>query len=233
MAHHRTIIRNTSLPHAPQGRVNAPRPSAHRPPLPAHTAAPDGAPPVSPGARGRTARRRPRGGALRRFLSCERGNVAIESALAIAILVGAFAVLMNTVGTVFDEDRTGRGVRAVARALALDPNASPWAVLEREVGGLDSAQCPAWTSATERGSCGGWTLAVSNGISPGALGDALGGGTAAEGEMIFVRVLEPGSAGLSVSVVRDANAQDADGDADSGASDKVIAIGLARREPAL
>ena len=125
----------------------------------------------------------------RRFLRAERGSVALESAIALTILVGAFAGLLGIVGDVYTDDRAGRGARAVARALALNPSADPWAALERE-GGLDaSAACPEWTPAAAN-TCGGWTLRIDRGVSPGALPDDLAAGvsSAGGGELVLVRL---------------------------------------------
>lgn len=171
---------------------------------------------------------RPPAGAPRRHPGCERGGVAVESAIALAILVGAFAGLMHVVGTVFAGDEMGRGARAVARALALDPNADPWTVLGRELG-RDAALCPGWTDTTTSAECGGWTLVITRGVSPGGLEAALGGGTAAAGEMVLVRIEGTRPAWSSGGVVPDADAQGAG--ADSGASVNLLAIGLARSEP--
>ena len=145
--------------------------------------------------------------APRRFLRGEKGSVTIESALALAALVAAFAGLMHVVGTVYADDRMGRGARAVAHALVLDPSADPWAALEAEVGLDAGAQCPAWTDTTTSGECGGWTLTVDNGVSTAALPGTLSADVTADGgELVLVRLERTG--------------------------DDTVAIGLARREPA-
>lgn len=127
--------------------------------------------------------------AARRFLRCERGGVALESALALFVLTGAFAILMPIFTTVFTEDRASRGARAVARAIAIDPGADPWAVLVRE-GELDAgATCPAWDSDDDTThTCDGRTLKVHHGVSPATLDEALTGGATAAGEMVLVRL---------------------------------------------
>ena len=124
---------------------------------------------------------------IRRFLRAERGNVALESAIALSVLVSAFAGLMHLVGDVYAEDRMGRGVRAVARAIALNPGTEPWAVFRRELGLDESHSCPALSGSTP-GTCDGWTLSVAHRVSPGSLGAALGGTAANDGEMVFVRL---------------------------------------------
>ena len=111
--------------------------------------------------------------ATRRFLVAERGSVAIESALALTVLVSAFAGLMNIVGDVWADDRMGRGARAAARAIALNPSVDPWDVIKRE-GVLDAnAACPGWTATAN--TCGGWTLRIDRGVAPAALPGDLAG----------------------------------------------------------
>ncbi len=155
----------------------------------------------------------------RRFLKSERGNVALESALALAVLVGGFAGLVQIFGDAWAEDRAGRGARAVAHALALDPAADPWAALRREGSVALAATCPAWTGTAA--ACGGWTLTVHRGVSPATLDHALAGATPAAGEMVLVHLAQtPAPA-----------AADADPDAGTDADDRLAAVGLARREP--
>ena len=156
-----------------------------------------------------------------RFLRCARASVALESALALAVLVGGFAGLMHIVGEVYAEDRAGRGARAVARALALDPGADPWAALARE-GGLDaSVNCPEWASTDTTDVCDGWTLTVHRGVSPARLASALGGAATAGGEMVLVRLERTQPQGTP----------DAGTPSTPGASTRIAAIGLARGEP--
>ena len=139
----------------------------------------------------------------RRSLRFERGSVAVESALALAVLVSAFASLMHIVGDIYAEDHAARGARTVARALATNPSADPWAALRRE-GLLDAGACPEWPD-TDTGACAGWTLTVHRGISPATLGAAFAGGATADGDMVLVR-LKQGSAGstepVSIGVAR-------------------------------
>ena len=131
----------------------------------------------------------------RRFLRFERGSVALESAFALSVIVIAFAGLMHIVGDVFAEDISNRGARAVARALALDPAADPWAALRREVD-LD-ATC-LWTAGDTNAQCDGWKLAIHLGVSPATLGAAaLGVGDTAAGEMVLVRLESTASNGAT------------------------------------
>ncbi len=129
---------------------------------------------------------------IRRFLRAERASVALESAIALSVLVGAFSGLMTIVGDVYSDDRTGRGARAVARTIALNPSTDPWAALKREGGFSASATCPAWTAAAN--TCGGWTLTIDRGVAPAALPKNLSAGVSShDGELVLVR-LERGGA---------------------------------------
>lgn len=148
----------------------------------------------------------------RRFLRAERGSVALESAIALSVLVSGFSGLMNIVGDVYAHDQAGRGARAVARAIALDPSADPWAALKREVGLDASAACPEWPSTDfASAACDGWTLSVMHGVSPKSLAaasdtlgeaarflrdqgtDRVGGTKGADGEVVLVRLKRGGS----------------------------------------
>ena len=138
-----------------------------------------------------------------RFLRCERASAAIEGAIAIFVLVSAFAGLMEIVNTVYTEDQMGRGARTVARALALNPSADPWEALGREID-LNAASCSVRSDGEPTDSapgnkcdadctvCDEWKLAFDRGVSPGTLAVALGvdKGDVAPGEMILVRLLK-------------------------------------------
>ena len=139
------------------------------------------------------------GAVIGRFLRCGRGSVALESALAFAILTVAFAALTPIFGTVFAEDGMSRGARAMARAIALDPGADPWAALVREGGLSAGATCAAWTATDTTGTCGGWTLTVHRGVSPATLGAARAGGTTAAGEMVLVLLERAQRTGFGVA----------------------------------
>ena len=141
-----------------------------------------------------------------RFLRCERASAAIEGAIAIFVLVSAFAGLMEIVNTVYTEDQMGRGARTVARALALNPSADPWEALATEIDLASTATCPVfkWTGTTGAGCdtdgdndvdaddggcvCDGWTMAIYRDVSPKTLATVRGRGTAPDGEMILVRL---------------------------------------------
>ena len=129
---------------------------------------------------------------MRRFLRAERGSVALESAIALSVLISAFAGLMNIVGDVYADDRTERGARAVARALALNPSADPWAALKREGELGANVTCAAWTATAN--TCDGRTLKIDHGVAPAALPDNLAAGVSShDGELVLVRLKHGGS----------------------------------------
>ena len=133
--------------------------------------------------------------------------MAVETAFALLFLVVAFAGLMQVAGNALAGDRAGNYARALARALALDSSADPWAVLRREMGLDENHSCTALSGNTS-GTCDGWTLTVDHGVSTAALATLFGGGAAENGEMVLVR-LETRRPPL----------------------DRIVGIGLARCEP--
>ena len=182
------------------------------------------------------------GAALRRFWRGEHGGAAIETAIAMVILVVGFAGLMEIVNASYADDRMARAARATARSLALDPGADPDAnacvAIRRELRLADDFDCNAE-----------WRLAVYPGVSPKTLPAVLdGSATTGTGDMVLVRIgwdREPWSFG---GPVRDANAADTpendgdngddgdDGDGDDAEDPEtmpMVAIGLARCELAL
>ena len=205
-----------------------------------------------------------------RFLRCERASAAIEGAFAIFVLFGAFAGLMEIVNTVYTEDRMGRGARTVARALALNPSADPWKALAEEID-LDAASCsvridnkptdsaPGNVCDADCTVCDEWKLEINGGVSPKDLTKALGGGAAADGEMILVRLLKsrdpwrfldvmpaaqaapqpapstqaPQSVQTSTSQTAQSTPDAQSGNTGTSKSERVemVAIGLARSEP--
>ena len=194
-----------------------------------------------------------------RFLRCERASAAIEGAIAIFVLVSAFAGLMEIVNTVYTEDRMGRGARMVARALALDPAAEPWVALAEEID-LDAASCSVRSDGKPTDSapgnkcdadctvCDEWKLVIDRGVSPGTLAAALGVGEdpVEPGEMILVRLHKhraqwsfvPSAQAAPQPAPSTADDQSGNTDTsettdDTSKSERVemVAIGLARREP--
>ena len=149
----------------------------------------------------------------RRFLRCERASAAIEGAVAMSVLFSAFAGLMGFVSTIYTDDQMGRGARTVARALALDPNADPWAAFRREVD-LDLASCTRRSDGVSFDSspgnvcdqactvCEKWTLTIDHGVSPKSLETVFGGGTASDGEMILVKLEKEDSSRQSFGLAR-------------------------------
>ena len=115
--------------------------------------------------------------ALAGFGRGERGGVAIENAIAIVVLVGAFAGLMEIVSTVFESDRMGRAARAAAQATALNPHADACAAIRRELR-LD-----------EDFDCSAWTITVHQGVLASELADVLQAkAPAGSGDMVLVRI---------------------------------------------
>ena len=123
----------------------------------------------------------------RAFARCGRASVALGTAMALGALVVSFAGLMHIVAIVLAEDSMGHGVRAVARAVALNPTADPWKVLRRELGLAESHSCAALGGNTA-GTCDGWTLTIALAVSPGSLESALGGAAPSDGDMVLVRL---------------------------------------------
>lgn len=171
------------------------------------------APSPRDGATGTSRRRAARG-----FWPGEHGGTTLESAIAIALAVVAFAGLMEIVDTAFESDRMHRAARAVAQATALDPNADGCAAIRRE---LDLA------SAFD---CSAWTIDVRPGVLPSKLSDALGSTSAnGTGDMVLVRIDWSRDAWSLPNVVPAANAS-----GNSATTTRLVsqvAIGLARREP--
>ena len=158
---------------------------------------------------------------IRHFLRSERGNVALETAFALVVLVSAFGALMHILGDAFAEDRAARAARAAAYALAIDPAADPWAALRREGGVEVGTTCPSWAATDTTASCGGWTLTVHRDVSPATLATVLGGGDATAGEMVLVvigkELPQPARSAGVLSI--------------PGGGTAIGAFGVARREP--
>ena len=139
---------------------------------------------------------RPRAGpraALRGFLGGQRGATTIVAAVAISILVSAFAVLMGIVHKIYIEDRMGRGVRAGARAVSLLATAPAneaalkdvvCKALGRELGEDEGKACACWTVEVEAFET---PKALSDDIARGS--DAPHGGESAD--MVLVRLSRP------------------------------------------
>ena len=118
------------------------------------------------------------GAALRRFGRCEHGGVAIESAIALFVLVVGFAGLMSIVDAALTSDRMGRAARAAAHALALHPNNDWCAAIRRELRLDEDFDCDA-----------AWNVTVAHGVGPAALPATLDANAPeGTGDMVLVRI---------------------------------------------
>ena len=171
------------------------------------------------------------GVSIRRFWRSEHGGAAIESAVALLILVVGFAGLMEIVQVFYTDDRMSRAARAAARVLALNPSAG-----DEEAKNVACATIRRELSLPEDFDCStAWTLTVDRGVSPGTLPATLDASIArGTGDMVLVRIgwkREPFSFG---GLVRDANAEEGTGDEEAGRQPvSMIALGLARCETEL
>ena len=117
---------------------------------------------------------------LKRFFHGQRGSAAVEGAIAISILVAAFAGLMAIVQESYATDRLGRAARAAARAVALNSQADPCAAIRRELDLAADFDCE-----------GQWQITVDHDLSPSNLSTLLAGDPGdgnASGELILVRI---------------------------------------------
>ena len=200
------------------------RPSGHRDAVSVECATP----PPRPDRSARTAL----GRATARFGAEERGTVVVESAVALCVVVVAFAAVMEIVSTVYESDRMARAARAVARAAAveasLDGNAGACAAIRRELRLADDFDCDAWDISVERG------------VLPSELSGALDSvAPSGSGDMVLVRIVWTRDLWSIPNVVPAANAaddppesdpEDASTDPDSGRM-RLVAIGVAHGEP--
>ncbi len=159
----------------------------------------------------------------RGFWRARRGSVALETALAVSVLVLVFAGLMEIVRSAYETDSMARAARAAARAVALAPDA------EAGSGSLDSIACAAIRgelNLAEDFDCGAkWTLTVDTDLTPVAM---LEGGSPSDGEaeegMVVVRIgwnRQPWEIGRLVSGTDEENREPT----------PRIAVGVARQEP--
>ena len=151
------------------------------------------------------------------FLRVERGGVAVESAVAIAVLVVLFGGLVAIVHAAYTDDRMGRAARAAARAVALETNTS---LSQAE---LASIACGAIRQELDLGTnfnCAAtWTVTITTGLTP----TALATGVNSDGETGDMVLVELGWSQLPWARA----AELLEG---SGAG---TATGVARREPAI
>ena len=165
-------------------------------------------------------------GAMRGFRTAERGVAAIETAIALVVLVTGFAGVMEIVHASYTDDAIARAARAAARSLALDPAADACAAIRSELDLAVDFDCNAK-----------WTLTVRRGVRPSALQGALDG-TAAEGtgDMVLVQIGWNRAAWSFDGVVPDADAADDTEETESDPAETetvpMVAIGIARCEQA-
>ena len=151
------------------------------------------------------------------FFRVERGGVAVESAVAIAVLVVLFGGLMAIVHAAYTDDRMGRAARVAARAVALETDTS----LSQAALVLIACNAirqeldlqPDFNCATT------WTVTITTGLTP----TALATGVNSDGETGDMVLVELGWSQLPWARA----AELLEG---SGAG---TAIGVARREPAI
>ena len=148
------------------------------------------------------------------FCKARDGSVAVEAAVAIMVLVVAFAGVMEIVRSAYVADTMGRAARAAARAVALAPDA--------KAGTLGSVACAAIRRELhldEGFDCSArWNLTIDTGLAPAALHQSGGG---REGDMVRVRIAwdpEPLTGLLSAL------------SEDEGETPQEIAIAVARQE---
>lgn len=163
------------------------------------------------------------GAVVREFVRGERGNVAIETALALVGLLTAFVFLVDILGDAYAEDRADRAARSMAYALALDPDgALPWHILESNGGiQIDYQACGNLLPDDDTATCGGWTLTVYRDVGPADLAKVLAGEDPAGGEMVLVKLEKQ-------------PAQQAQGNVTPaiwGGNAPIFAFGAARHEP--
>lgn len=160
---------------------------------------------------------------MRRWLRGEHGGVAVETALALFVLVIAVAGVMEIVNSAYASDRMERGARAAARAIALDPGADYCAAIRRELRLDEEFDCDA-----------SWTVTVDRGVSAQALPATLKADvTAGGGDLVLVRIAWSAAPWFSIEGVRTANAEDGN-EREASPSPGLItrfAVGLARSEP--
>ncbi len=130
---------------------------------------------------------------LHSFLCARGGGGAIESAIAIAVLVTVFAGLMAIAHAAYEDDRMGRAARAAARAVALvtDTTASQptldavaCTAIKNELALVDGFDCKTWDVTVKAGLT---ASALSTGLTASAL--SSGANTAGNsGDMILVTI---------------------------------------------
>ena len=151
------------------------------------------------------------------FLRVERGGVAVESAMAIAVLVVLFGGLMAIVHAAYTDDRMGRAARAAARAVALETDTS---ASQAALAGIACAAIRQELDLEADFDCAAaWTVTITTGLTPTALATGVNSG-GETGDMVLVE--------LGWSQLPWTRAADFLGGSGAG-----MATGVARREPAI
>lgn len=150
------------------------------------------------------------------FFRVERGGVAVESAMAIAVLIVVFGGLMAIVHAAYTDDRMGRAARAAARAVALETDTS--AGQAALVGIACEAIRQELDLEADFDCAATWTVIITTGLAPTALATGVNSG-GETGDMVLVE--------LGWGQLPWARAAEFLGGSGAG-----MATGVARREPA-
>ena len=151
------------------------------------------------------------------FWRCRRGSVAVETSIAIAFLVVAFAGVMQIVHSAYVSDRMDRAARSAARAIAFTPGA--------DAGSLPGLACRAIRKELDLGE--GFDCAtrlsveIEKSLAPASLAGSAGSEDATPaGQLVRVRIAWSGGPWNPGMLVQG-------DDADS----RPVAVGIARLEP--
>ena len=151
------------------------------------------------------------------FWRCRRGSVAVETSIAIAFLVVAFAGVMQIVHSAYVSDRMDRAARSAARAIAFTPGAN--------AGSLPGLACRAIRKELDLGEefdCATrLSVEIENSLAPASLAESSGSEDAAPaGQLVRVRIAWSGGPWNPGMLVQG-------DDPDS----RPVAVGIARLEP--
>ena len=145
----------------------------------------------------------------------QHGSVAVESTVAIGVLVIVCGGLMAIAHAAYTDDRMGRAARAAARAAAFMTEASP------SQAALASVACDAIRRELDLGAdfdCGSeWTLSITTDLVPTALGTGANP-VGTTGDMVLVEIAWQQAPWAGVEHLLEGSGEG-------------TAVGLARREP--
>lgn len=151
------------------------------------------------------------------FWRCRRGSVAVETSIAIAFLVVAFAGVMQIVHSAYVSDRMDRAARSAARAIAFTPGA--------KAGSLPGLACRAIRKELDLGE--GFDCAtklsveIENSLAPASLAGSAGSeGATPTGQLVRVRIAWSGGPWNPGMLVQGDDAES-----------RPVAVGIARLEP--